>query len=60
MKCVKKNDKVRRVKDEKASDLVDNGWAYCPKTNWKIQERPEDEQEKWQDFQKAEEGKKAV
>lgn len=55
MKCVKKNDKVRRVKDEKATALVNGGWTYCPKSNWKIQERPADETEHWKAEAKKEE-----
>ncbi|MFW9871573.1 MAG: hypothetical protein ACFFG0_00555 [Candidatus Thorarchaeota archaeon] len=41
MKCVKKEGKkIRRVSDEKAMKLVDeHGWEYCPKHEWKSQER---------------------
>jgi len=36
MKCVKKGEEVKRVRDEKASELVDNhGWKYCPKEEFK-------------------------
>lgn len=41
MKCVKKDGKkIQRVSDSKAMILVDElGWAYCPKHEWKEQER---------------------
>lgn len=36
MKCVKKHGEIRRVKDELAKKLVEeNGWKYCPKSEWK-------------------------
>ena len=36
MKCVKKDEKVIRVEDEKARKLVEfEGWKYCPKSEWK-------------------------
>lgn len=36
MKTVKKDDKVRRVKDKAAVKMVANeGWQYCPKSEWK-------------------------
>lgn len=40
MKCVKKDtQKIRRVSDPQAMDMVDNkGWNYCPKREWKEQE----------------------
>jgi hypothetical protein len=35
-KCVKKGDKVKRVRDDVARELVDNqGWTYIPKSEWK-------------------------
>ena len=35
MKCVKKDAVVKRVQDDQAVQLVKNGWAYCPKSEWK-------------------------
>jgi hypothetical protein len=36
MKCIKKHGEIKRVSDEKAEKLVNhNGWAYCPKHEWK-------------------------
>lgn len=38
MKCVKKNDQVKRVDDETARTLVDKkGFSYCSKSEWKAQ-----------------------
>jgi hypothetical protein len=40
MKCVKKDLRIRRVSDSQAIDMVDNhGWKYCPKHEWKEQEK---------------------
>ena len=40
MKCIKKDgEKVKRVSNEKAAEMVSKGWAYCPKSEWKAQER---------------------
>jgi hypothetical protein len=41
MKCVKKgSNKIIRVSDEKALELVNDGThKYVPKIDWKIQER---------------------
>jgi len=36
MKCVKDHDKVLRVSDDEAFDLVRGGnWKYVPKKEWK-------------------------
>jgi len=35
MKCIEKHGVIKRVKDEVAEDMVDKGWAYCPKSKWK-------------------------
>jgi len=41
MKCIRKGDLVRRVKDQEAISLVDNkGWKFCPKEDWKAAGRP--------------------
>jgi hypothetical protein len=38
MKCIEKSGKVRRERDGKAADLVNNeGFKYCPKSKWKEQ-----------------------
>ena len=42
MKCVKSNETghVRRMDDEKAVLVVKlGGWKFCPKSEWKTQER---------------------
>lgn len=41
MKCIKKDgEKIRRVGDDKAKEMVETeGWSYCPKSEWKAQER---------------------
>ena len=36
MKCVKKNDDIKRVSDKYAEELVSKGWNYIPKKEWKI------------------------
>ena len=35
MKCVKKGADIQRVSDEKAADMVKDGWKYCPKKEWR-------------------------
>lgn len=35
MKCIKKGDDIKRVEDSRASAMVDQGWAYCKKSEWK-------------------------
>lgn len=40
MKCIKKHGKIKRVKDDVAHSLVmDDGWEYCPKSEWKKEVR---------------------
>lgn len=40
MKCIKKDGKIRRVKDAKAFGMVHGaGWAWCPKNEWKKEVR---------------------
>jgi hypothetical protein len=40
MKCVKKLGMIRRVHDFDARTMVENeGWAYCPKSEWKAATR---------------------
>jgi hypothetical protein len=34
-KCIQKGDKVKRVSDKEALKLVDEGWKYIPKSEWK-------------------------
>lgn len=43
MKCVKKDtQKIRRVSDSQAANMVDNKeWNYCPKHEWKEQNKQE-------------------
>lgn len=35
MKCVKKDEQIKRVSDEEAAKMVTKGWEYCPKAEWK-------------------------
>jgi len=35
MKTIKKNNQIKRVKDEDAMDMVKRGWSYIPKSEWK-------------------------
>lgn len=36
MKCVQKDNRVKRVPDSEARKLVeDEGWKYVPKSTWK-------------------------
>lgn len=35
MKTVKKNNKIKRVSDKRATFLVGEGWSYCPKHEYK-------------------------
>ena len=43
MKCIQKlteDSKVQRVRDKKASEMVDSGdYKYVPKSEWKKQEK---------------------
>jgi hypothetical protein len=33
--CVKKGEEVQRVARKDAAKLVDTGWAYCPRKEWR-------------------------
>lgn len=35
MKCIKKDSKIQRVSDVKASKMILDGYSYCPKHEWK-------------------------
>lgn len=36
MKCIKKDGKIKRVRDKEARELVeDKGWIFIPKSEWK-------------------------
>ena len=35
MKTVKKNKEVLRASDSEAEQLVEQGWKYCPKSEWR-------------------------
>lgn len=40
MKCIKKHGEIRRVWERDAKKLVEeSGWAYCPKSEWKMKTR---------------------
>ena len=36
MKCIKKENVVKRVKNDSATYLVKQGWAYVAKKEWKV------------------------
>jgi|GEM_PF-3126683 len=38
MKCIKKGEEIKRVKDIHAFELIEagEGWVYCPKSEWKL------------------------
>ncbi|MFW6281287.1 MAG: hypothetical protein ACOC1O_00645 [bacterium] len=35
MKTMKKNDDIKRVKEEKVNDYKELGYEFCPKKEWK-------------------------
>ena len=35
MKTIKKDEVIKRVSDDKAAELVRDGWFYTSKTEWK-------------------------
>ena len=36
MKCIKKHGEIKRVNDNQAETMVkEEGWNYCPKSEWK-------------------------
>lgn len=40
MKCIKKGDEIRRVKNDVADiAVVEDGWSFCPKSEWKLKVR---------------------
>jgi hypothetical protein len=40
MKCVSKDNEIKRVSNENAEDLVNNkGWSFCSKKCWKLEAR---------------------
>lgn len=46
MKTIKRDDVIKRVSDERAKSMLNDGWLYTSKTEWK---------EKIRDFNKNEE-----
>lgn len=48
MKTLKKNNEFKRVKDssnsdnEKIRELLNAGWSYCPKSEWKATRKKEE------------------
>ena len=36
MKCLSKNGVVKRVQDVNATILINQGWSYAPKSEWKV------------------------
>jgi hypothetical protein len=38
LKTVRKGKEIRRVSNEEAAKLVDQGWQYCGKYEWKRQQ----------------------
>ena len=46
MKCIKKNDEILRVKEDVAETRVLNeGWSYCSKWEWKESNKPKVKEE---------------
>lgn len=40
MKCIKKGEKIKRVKNDVAKLAVEeDGWKFCPKSEWKVKVR---------------------
>ena len=40
MKCIKKDEVIKRVKDDVAKLKVEeNGWSFCSKSEWKTKVR---------------------
>lgn len=39
MKCVKNRNtsEIKRVSDDRATEMVANGWSFVPKSEWKLQ-----------------------
>lgn len=35
MKCVKKGDVIKRVSNDDANRMVDEGWQYCSKNDYR-------------------------
>lgn len=35
MRCIKKNTRIQRVTEDEAAKLVEEGWDYCPRSEWK-------------------------
>jgi hypothetical protein len=46
MKTIKRGEEIKRVSDNEAITLVKEGWAYCPKSEWKQNVRDKDKKEK--------------
>jgi hypothetical protein len=42
-KCVKKKGKIIRISDKKAAELINEGWEFCPKNEFKKQEAQKNE-----------------
>ena len=36
MKCLKKNEIVKRVQEQSVKGLINSGWVFCPKSEWKV------------------------
>jgi hypothetical protein len=39
MKTIKKNKKIIRIKDSQADELLEKGWKFCSKREWKREVR---------------------
>jgi len=35
MKTMKLNDSIRRVKEDDTKSMLNSGWSFCPKKEWK-------------------------
>jgi hypothetical protein len=36
MKCLKKGKEIRRVSEEQVTSMVNAGWDFCSKTEWRV------------------------
>jgi len=59
MKTMKLGEEIRKVKEEQVNSYLENGWNYCPRSEWKTKVRdPEMKSKKSEDVEIVEEKKK--
>jgi len=59
MKCIKKENEVKRVKDETAFRMVKEGWSFCKKSEWKTGGRVATKAEVVEEIEVEEKSKKS-